>query len=129
MTSDAGWARHRLVGVWVMGASSLVRMPVDWVERAREERQLHVVLQTYSWSDESLYRAVMRAGRIANNSAFLEVCVKLSKLPSSAIPEYEAVSRIQLFTNVPAVTEGEYWMRCMELHPYRVSKRASRTPG
>ncbi|VDO19052.1 unnamed protein product [Heligmosomoides polygyrus] len=101
MTSEAGWARHRPVGVWIMGAFSFVRMSMDRVERAREERRLREVLQTYSWSDESLYRAVMRAGRIANNSAFLDVCVKLSKLPSSAIPAYEAVSGMQLFTNVP----------------------------
>ncbi|VDP11257.1 unnamed protein product [Heligmosomoides polygyrus] len=101
MTSEARWARHRPVGVWIMGAFSFVRMSVDRVERAREERRLRVILETYSWSDESLYRAVMRAGRIANNSAFLDVCVKLSKLPSSAVPAYEAVSGMQLFTNVP----------------------------
>ncbi|KAK6019513.1 hypothetical protein OSTOST_14851 [Ostertagia ostertagi] len=101
MSTEAGWSRHRPVDVWIMGAFFFVRMTVEAVIHVREMRQLRIQLRAYPWSHRSLLRATNHVGRLAGNSAFLEVCVKLGKLSSSTIPAYEAVTHMRLFSDIP----------------------------
>ncbi|KAK6028645.1 hypothetical protein OSTOST_05270 [Ostertagia ostertagi] len=113
MNTEAGWTRHRPVGVWLMGAFSFVRMTVEAVTQLRATRELRIRLQAYSWSHKPLLRATHEVGRIANNTAFLEACVKLGKLPSNAIPAYEAVTRMALFSDIPAGSKADAIMNAV----------------
>ncbi|KAK5972130.1 hypothetical protein GCK32_006622, partial [Trichostrongylus colubriformis] len=101
MNTEAGWSRHRPVGVWLMGAFAFLRMTVDSVTQMRATRELRVQLQAYPWSHKPLLRLTRKVGRVAGNAAFLEACVKLGKLPSNAIPAYEAVTRMSLLSDIP----------------------------
>lgn len=106
MTSEAGWVRHRSAGVIVTDVSSFIRMEVDRVEQLREARQLRITLQAYAWTHQSVMRVTYQAGSVAGNSALLDVCVKLEKHASSAIPAYEAVTGMDLLNDIPADSLG-----------------------
>ncbi|VDO70259.1 unnamed protein product [Heligmosomoides polygyrus] len=108
MISEAGWMKHRHVGVWVPGTTHFLLLKTEAVEQDWAGRCLNITLQTFPWNGGSLIRAVSAQGAVNEDTrtASILVCVRLEKASASTIPAYEAVSRMDLLDNVPLETSA-----------------------
>ncbi|VDK63627.1 unnamed protein product, partial [Cylicostephanus goldi] len=103
MSSTEGWTKHRPVGVWIMDVWWFTKLEIDEVEYLDETRELRVTLVTYTQMEHVLRNAIRAVGRRAGNTAFLDLFVKLGRIPANANPAFESVSRMQMYK---ALEEG-----------------------
>ncbi|WKX97482.1 hypothetical protein Q1695_013277 [Nippostrongylus brasiliensis] len=109
MTTESGWRPHRRVDVWVPDAQILIRTEVATVSPDWTTQRFHITLRAYAWSSGVISRAVHLAGRVLDDdedTAQLDVYVRLEPTTSSAMPAYAAVSESQLLQTVPEDSEG-----------------------
>ncbi|RCN48210.1 hypothetical protein ANCCAN_05756 [Ancylostoma caninum] len=107
MPTEAGWTKGRPAEAWIDGAPSASHMQVHFVGVNPRGRELHITLMAQSWSHSSVLRAIESNGRRVGEQIFVDVCVKLGRVPVMAEPAYEIISRMNIFENIRPGTTAD----------------------
>ncbi|WKY05445.1 hypothetical protein Q1695_006008 [Nippostrongylus brasiliensis] len=97
MTSECGWTSQRPVYLWIVGAETLCRASIQRAHFSFEERALHVRTIAPAYDHRGTMASITRLGIISDNSATVDIFVKLGRVPSGADPVYEIIASSQLF--------------------------------
>ncbi|CAJ0589338.1 unnamed protein product [Cylicocyclus nassatus] len=96
MSSETGWTKHRPVSVWIRGAGRYTKVEIEEATFLPESRQVRVVLSAYTQTHDTMVQAVREVGRILGTTAFLDLYVKLARIPEKANPAFEAIARMRI---------------------------------
>ncbi|EYB94997.1 hypothetical protein Y032_0165g50 [Ancylostoma ceylanicum] len=98
MFRECGWAPGKPVLVWAKGARKVSRFLVEKIANKPDLHELAVTLVARQRSQDHLIRDFAYRGD--RGGLCVNVWVMLGKLPTSASPLYETVSRMRLFDNL-----------------------------
>ncbi|KHJ97536.1 integrase core domain protein, partial [Oesophagostomum dentatum] len=100
MPTEAGWAAHRPIALWVAGSPNLIHAKVHHVDARTHDKALNITIQAYPWSHATLLRYIHRFARNLDTTPFVDICVQLSRPPPTANPAYECVSRMPIYAQL-----------------------------
>ncbi|RCN34071.1 hypothetical protein ANCCAN_20092 [Ancylostoma caninum] len=107
MPTKAVWTKGCPAEAWIDGAPSASHMQVHFVGENPRGRELHIALMAQSWSHSSVLRAIESNGRRVREQIFVDVCIKLGRVPVTAEPAYEIISRVNIFENIRPGTTAD----------------------
>nr|CDJ80389.1 Hypothetical protein CBG01003 [Haemonchus contortus] len=97
---DFGWVSRRIVFLWVIGSDSVGSARVESTESNLYDGTLSIQLVALPRFHHSLMRAISRYSWEENGSLFVEMCVKLDRIPVATVPVLQIVSQNKLFDNI-----------------------------
>uniref|UniRef100_A0A7I5E7P7 AAA_12 domain-containing protein n=1 Tax=Haemonchus contortus TaxID=6289 RepID=A0A7I5E7P7_HAECO len=98
--TESGWNSHRIVFLWIIGSASVVSARVESIEANFYDGTLSIQLVALPRFHHALMRAISRYSWEENGTLFVEMCVKLDRLPVSTVPILHIVSQYKLFDNI-----------------------------
>ncbi|VDN21853.1 unnamed protein product [Cylicostephanus goldi] len=107
MPSLEGWAKHRPVGIWILGVWRYI-LEVDEITQDSDSRELHVVLTAKKEACRIL-KAIRDFGLGADNTALLDLYVKLGRSHSKANPAFESFAHMKINEELVS-REGKQWL-------------------
>ncbi|VDO43941.1 unnamed protein product [Haemonchus placei] len=99
-STDSGWNSHRTAFLWIIGSASVVSARVESIESNFHDGTISIQLVALPRFHHSLMRAISRYSWEENGRLFIEICVKLDRLPGSTVPVLQIVSQNKLFDNI-----------------------------